>query len=101
MRKLVVSAAVLAILLIGLAESAAAQRDPFEPVIDTSVSTGGGANDPAEVDPEPAIVTRSGGMADTGAATDQWLGAAYALIAMGGGIVVLTRLVAPRRAERE
>jgi hypothetical protein len=85
-----------------------AQRDPFDPVIGSttgSTNTDGSATGPGtapngdgttgQADP-----TQTGAdvMPNTGADPMPWLALAYALVAIGGALVVLGRLHGPLRA---
>ena len=72
-----------------------AQRDPFEPL----VGEGSGAAEqeqPAAEEPAPEIQPQTGPtVANTGADSTPWLALAYALIAIGVGLVLLARLTRP------
>jgi hypothetical protein len=96
--------AVLALLLLGLASPAFAQkipegtRDPFEPLLtsDTSGATGAAVSG-TNVDPTNGVDNdfSSGGLSNTGADTSPWLAIAYLLIAVGSCAVVWARVRAP------
>lgn len=79
-----------------------AQRDPFDPVIDTSAGstgTSGSTTDPGTA-PAPdgtsgqADPSQTGAdvMPNTGADPTSWMALAYALIVIGGALLVLGRL---------
>jgi hypothetical protein len=85
---------VLALILVALiaAPAMAQARDPFVPLVQP-----GGGVDPATGEPvtDPQVappVQPSEPMPNTGADTSSWFGLAYALIAVGAGMVVLGRL---------
>ena len=89
----------MAVLLV-LAAPASAQRDPFDPVIDTTVdnTTGGTATD-GTADPngtgDPTSPSNPDARADvfpnTGADTTGWLAIAYVLLASGAALVVFSK----------
>jgi hypothetical protein len=94
-------------LLLVLSAPAAAQRDPFDPVIDTSVSTTtGGTNGAPTGENDPVTPPGSGAQADafpnTGMDTQGWLAISYVLSAAGAALIVFARTrrtaEAPRRA---
>ena len=97
MRKVLVTCALSVMLVIALAPLAAAQggRDPFALVISLT-EPDGLPTDPTDpvIDPDPAPVPVDP-LPSTGARSDSWMGLAYALVALGGGAVVLSRLVGP------
>ena len=92
MRRLVIVLALAGLMLAPIA-AAHAQRDPFAPAIDTGGVTTG-TEQPgtgAEPQPQPAQVGREV-LADTGADIGPWFALAYALIAVGAGVLVAVRL---------
>lgn len=100
MRKLIAVLFAAAVAAIVVAAPAMAHqqglRDPFVPVIDTTgaiTSTGEGPViiEEGEVPPEAQTEV----MANTGVDTEPWLVAAYVLVAVGGGIIVLSKTLAP------
>lgn len=103
MRKMIAVVFAAVVFVLAVAAPAMAQaRDPFDPVIDT---TGGSATNeggepvtlPEGEVPPPA---QSEVMANTGADTEPWLVTAYVLVAVGAGIVVLSKTLAPVPARR-
>ena len=96
----------LALLLV-LSAPAAAQRDPFDPAIDTSVSTTSGGTSGAptgENDPvtPPGRDAQADAFPNTGMDTQGWFAIAYVLLAAGAALIVFARTrrtaEAPRRA---
>jgi LPXTG-motif cell wall-anchored protein len=68
-------------------------RDPFEPLIDPNAPVGVPGDPVPGTDPDSAPPFQpSEPMPNTGADTSSWFGLAYALIAIGAGMVVLGRL---------
>jgi hypothetical protein len=98
--------ALLALLVLGLASPAFAQkipagtRDPFEPLVteDTTGATGvAGVAGTTDTDPTNGVDNdvSSGGLSNTGADPSPWLAVAYLLIAFGVSAVVWARVRAP------
>lgn len=91
--------------VLGLVLSAApafAQRDPFDPVIDLTADTTGGATtgdtgDTAGGNGDPTSPggsdTRADVFPNTGADTTGWLAIAYVLLASGAALLVYVRTV--------
>ena len=102
MRKLLATCALSVMLVIALAPLAAAQeaRDPFAPVISLT-DPDGTPTDPTDpvIDPDPAPVPVDT-LPSTGTYSNSWLGLAYALVALGAGTVLLSRLVGPAASRR-
>jgi hypothetical protein len=81
-----------------VAAPAAAQRDPFDPLIDpdagTTVGTTGGTG--TVVTPSvPQQEVGSEGLANTGTNVEPWVAIAYGLVVIGGGILMIARLQEP------
>lgn len=103
MRKLLIGSLLGLMLVLVVAAPALALRDPFDPVISQAELTGGGdtsGGDGTGTTGDGTGTTNggtqvSGGseqMANTGSETEPWLVAAYALIAIGAGAVVLSKI---------
>lgn len=100
MRKLVIGSLLGLMLVLVVAAPALALRDPFDPVISQAQLTGGtgdgtgtGDTDGTGTDGTGTEVSAGADqMATTGSETEPWLVAAYALIAIGAGAVVLSRI---------
>ncbi|MFN2586505.1 MAG: hypothetical protein ABR613_00095 [Actinomycetota bacterium] len=82
-----------------LAQDAPAARDPFVPLI--APTPPDGAADPTApgdptvpVTPAPPVDP----LPDTGSHVSWWFGAAYFLVALGAGALVLSKVVGPPRA---
>ena len=99
MRKLLAVGALALFLLVSAAAPALAQRDSFDPAIDTTAQTDGntgtdvtpngdanGGDDGVIVDPRPDT------LANTGIEALDWLVVAYALIMFGAAALVMARL---------
>lgn len=102
MKRTVLGAFLICLVSVALAAPAFAQRDPFDPVIDTSVTTTGGvpSGNGGEAPRGPsAPEVRTDVFPDTGASTSGWLAIAYVLLASGAALVVFakTREPAPLR----
>lgn len=104
MRIAIVVASSIACLAL-LAGPAAAQRDPFDPVIDPNApltTTGGttttGTGTTGTTSVQPAV--GSEGLANTGSDVTPFMVIAYGLLVVGGGALYLARLHAPRPARR-
>jgi hypothetical protein len=109
MRRFAVTMAAMGLLFVLAAAPAFAQRDPFEPLVsneaganvdDTGNAANGSSNDQTSNDSEPAPDT--GSLPTTGSDMSGWLAAAYVLVAVGVGTVVVARMNGPepRRLER-
>lgn len=105
MRKLLIGSLLGLMLVLVAAAPALALRDPFDPVISQAELTGGTGTGTTTGDGTgttgDGTGTTNGGtevsggadqMANTGSETEPWLVAAYALIAVGAGAVVLSRI---------
>ena len=105
MRKLMIASLLGLLLVVTTAAPAFAIRDPFDPVISQAEATGGTATgdgtgatgdgtgtDGAAAGDDVVAGNSSEGLANTGADTEPWLVAAYALIAIGAGAVVLSKV---------
>src|SRR5687768_11350920 len=105
MRKLLIGSLLGLMLVLVVAAPALALRDPFDPVISQAELTGGTGGDTTGGDGTgttgDGTGTTDGGtqvsggadqMANTGSETEPWLVAAYALIAIGAGAVVLSKI---------
>lgn len=104
MKKLVIGSLLGLMLVLVVAAPALALRDPFDPVISQAQLTGGtgdgtgtadgtGDTDGTGTDGTGTEVSAGADqMANTGSETEPWLVAAYALIAIGAGAVVLSRI---------
>lgn len=91
MRKLLVVLSASAFVALAFAAPAAAQRDPFDPLIEeggttTGVSSGTGTG----VAPAPAVPVSGDGLANTGADPSPWLALAYVLIGAGAAAVAMS-----------
>jgi hypothetical protein len=88
--------------LMSAAPVMAQARDPFDPLVTQSSSSGsgGGSEDGFETAPAPQDEVDPAGqeaLPATGADTSVWLGMAYALVALGAGALALSRVYAPQR----
>lgn len=103
MRKLLVASLLGLFVVLTSAAPAFAIRDPFDPVISQAELTGSGdtsgtatAGDGTGTDgaagDDVVAGNSSEGLADTGADTEPWLVAAYALIAVGAGAVLISKV---------
>lgn len=107
MRKLMVASLLgLFVVLTTVAPALAQVRDPFDPVISQAELTGAGdgagtdgtgtTDDGTGTDgtagDDVVAGNSSEGLANTGADTEPWLVAAYALIAIGAGAVAVSKL---------
>lgn len=101
MRKLiaVLFAAAVAVIVVAapaLAHPQDGLRDPFRPVIDTTGATASTGEGPVIIEEgEVPREAQTEVMANTGVDTEPWLVAAYVLVAVGGGIIVLSKTLAP------
>ena len=103
MRKMMIASLLGLFVVLTTAAPAFALRDPFDPVISQAELTGAGegtgtgttgdgtGTDGAAGD-DVVAGNSSEGLANTGANTEPWLVAAYALIAIGGGAVAVSKL---------
>lgn len=94
MRRLAALSLITVAALSSSAGPAAAHRDPFEPAIDESAveqPVGGEAT----AEQEPAVQAPPEPLADTGLDGRPWVALAYALVALGGGFLVLSRIARP------
>ena len=104
-RRLLLAVAAVMVLGIAAAGPALAQaRDPFEPLVsnETSVSDDTGANatsdDQGAADDDSTQGAPSeSALPNTGGGLTGWIGVAYVLVAVGGGFMVLGRVLAPQR----
>ncbi|HWC13453.1 MAG TPA: hypothetical protein VG929_02520 [Actinomycetota bacterium] len=105
MRIAIVVASVLG--LLALAGPAAAQRDPFDPVIDPNAAvttttgtttTGTTTTGTGTTSIQPGV--GSEGLANTGADVSPYLVVAYGLVVVGAGALYLAKLHAPRPTQR-
>jgi hypothetical protein len=112
MRKVIVGSLLSLLFVLTMAAPALAIRDPFDPVISQAELTGSGegtgasgdgsTGDGTGTDGDGTGTTGDGddvvagnsseGLANTGADTEAWLVAAYALIAVGLGAVVVSKV---------
>lgn len=103
MRKLLIGSLLGLMLVVVVAAPALALRDPFDPVISQAELTGTGdtSGDGTGTATGDGTGTTDGGtqvsggadqMANTGSETEPWLVAAYALIAIGAGALVLSKI---------
>lgn len=104
MRKLLIGSLLGVMLVLVMAAPALALRDPFDPVISQAELSGGTGDTSGDgtgtTDGDGTGTTDDGSqvsggadvMANTGSETEPWLVAAYALIAIGAGAVVLSKL---------
>ena len=102
MRRAVLTMAAGALLVMIVAAPAFAQRDPFEPLVskntgsnvsDTGNSVDGSANNEDSNESQPS--NDSGALPTTGSDIDGWLAAAYLLVALGAGAVVVAKTNGP------
>lgn len=104
MRKVMVVLMLVVLVLALVTGTAAAQKDPFHPVIDpdaatgttTTTSTTTGSNEGTFTPP----TVGSEGLANTGADVEPWLVLAYGLIVVGGGVLAAGRLLGPHPTKR-
>lgn len=103
MRKLLVGSLLGLMLVLVAAAPALALRDPFDPVISqadltagmgdtTGDGTGTTGDGTGTTDGGTQVSGGADQMANTGSETESWLVAAYALMAIGAGAVVLSRI---------
>ena len=99
MKRIATSLALALLAVLVFAAPALAQRDPFDPVIDLTVDTGGvvdggetggtngngGPSSPSDPD------ARADVFPNTGADTKGWLAIAYVLLASGGLLILQAR----------
>jgi hypothetical protein len=111
MRKAIVVLLAGLLLVVAFAAPAFALRDPFDPVVDLTPETEGGAA--GEEGATTADVGGGGGtevggtatpsetLANTGSEVEPWLVVAYGLIAVGAAAVVLSKAFSPLRPKRQ
>jgi LPXTG-motif cell wall-anchored protein len=96
-RWLAIASLVAVVGLIVAAPALAQQRDPFDPVIEpqeTVVATGeGGTPEPGTTPAEDTAGTEQ--LPNTGGDPNAWLVAAFVLIALGAGVVVVAKSFGP------
>lgn len=106
MRKIIVVSLLGLFVVLTTAAPALALRDPFDPVISQAELTGAGdtagdgtgatgdgtGTDDGAAGDDVVAGNSSEGLANTGADTEPWLVAAYALIAIGAGAVAISKL---------
>ena len=107
MRKMTIASLLGLFVVLTTAAPAFALRDPFDPVItqaeltgagegtgtgDGTGTTGDGTGTDGAAGDDVVAGNSSEGLANTGANTEPWLVAAYALIAIGGGAVAVSKL---------
>jgi hypothetical protein len=104
MRKLIMIVTLVSACFALAAAPAAAQRDPFDPVIDPNAATTG-TTGPIDTtgstgtDPTQPSVD-SGVLSTTGSDPSPWLVVAYGLLVLGGTAVILARLHTPKPIRR-
>ena len=105
MRKMLVLFSALFVVML-LAAPASAQRDPFDPVIDTTAegqaadgqaADGDAQQGDGDAGTDPTGPPGADGVPNTGADPEPWLVAAYALIAFGAGALALSKTLSPTR----
>ena len=104
MRKFLGVCGAAIVLTLGVAPAALAQdpapaRDPFAPLI--APPTADGSTDPSNpTDPTVPVdpVDPVDPLPNTGSPLSTWFGIGYFLVALGGGAVVLSKVLAPPRA---
>lgn len=105
MRKLMIASLLGLFLVLTMAAPAFAIRDPFDPVVSQAEISGDGTGTTGDGTGTTGDGTGTGGdgttilgengadgLANTGAETEPWLVAAYALIAVGVGAVAVSKL---------
>jgi hypothetical protein len=107
MRKMMTAALLGLFVVLTTAAPAFALRDPFDPVIsqaeltgsgdtsgagDGTGATGDGTGTDGAAGDDVVAGNSSEGLANTGADTEPWLVAAYALIAIGAGAVAFSKV---------
>jgi len=101
-RRLGLALAITAVTVVLLAPSALAQRDPFQPPAESGEVVPGAEQPAPPPDPNVAPAPQAPeGLAETGIDGAPWLAVAYALVALGLGMVVLTRVAGTRRSLRK
>jgi hypothetical protein len=101
------------VLVVAFAAPAFALRDPFDPVVDLTPDTEGGAGGGSSEEEATEVDVGGGGgtqisetatqsetLANTGSEVEPWLVVAYGLIAVGAAAVVLSRTLTPARPKR-
>src|SRR5688572_15388916 len=91
MRRILV---ILGLCLVALAAAspAHAQRDPFEPAIESGAQEPGAEQPATQIEPEPGEAAPPQRLADTGSDARSWLALAYALIVLGVGVLAFVRV---------
>jgi hypothetical protein len=103
-KRLAVVLAALGALTVTATPATAQQRDPFDPLVSTgsdvteetggvpasSESTSGSAT---EASTDSTVEESS--LPNTGSGMSEWLAVAYALVAIGAGFVLITRILSP------
>ncbi|MDQ3940506.1 MAG: hypothetical protein M3238_04050 [Actinomycetota bacterium] len=98
MRRILLTVVTATLLTITVAAPALAQpRDPFRPLVGGPGTTTSTTTTTGEIDSTTTVPAGSERLAETGSDTQSWFGLAYALIALGGGALVLARMRAPTR----
>lgn len=96
MRRFVTAFALVTVVVGLTAPVALAQRDPFEPAIETVDPGAGEAQPGSEATAAPATrEERPETLADTGAESGPWLALSYALVALGVAALALERIGRP------
>lgn len=99
-RRVMLMVAAFAVVVVAAAP-AAAQRDPFDPLVTegaASAGTGVTISDTSAPTEPVAVVEVPEGLANTGMDTASFLAIAYVLIAAGGAAVILSRTAGRPRA---
>jgi hypothetical protein len=104
-RRLLLAVAAVMVLGIAAAGPALAQaRDPFEPLVSNETSASSDTTVDATSDDQGAADDSSTQQAPsesvlptTGGGLTGWIGVAYVLVAVGGGFMVLGRVLGPQR----
>ena len=103
MRKMALLGLLVITCLALAAAPAYAQKDPFHPVIDPNAATTGSTTTTTTTGGDTTFtppVIGSEGLANTGTDVTPWLAIAYALVVLGAGTLVLTRMYQPHPARR-
>ena len=101
-RRLALVLAVTAVSVALFAPSAIAQRDPFQPPAESGQVLPGAEQPAPPSDPNVAPAPQTPEeIANTGIDGGPWLAVAYALVALGLGMVTLTRIAGTRRSVRK
>src|SRR5688572_1848656 len=101
-KRLTLALALAVTVVMLLAPSALAQRDPFAPPIEAGEAVPGAEQPAPPADPNVAPAPQTPEeLSNTGIEGGPWLAVAYALVALGLGMVVLTRIADGRRTVRK